>query len=263
MNDNKEKKKSSMSGLQKALIIIGVLLIGGSLVYSGYQWIIARNHAEQINELKTYVRTQEPETGEGEAQEETYVSPYKEIFDMNSNMVAWLKIPDAKVDYPVMQTREDEEYYMYRDFYGEPDKNGCLVLAAAADIDRPTKNLLIHGHNMRSGEMFGELDLYKDQEYEKQHDTITLYTQNDERTYQIMAVFYGKVLNQEEDGFRYYRFFGTDDEEEFKAFYDEVKSRSFYDTGVTADKDDELITLSTCTNRGKRDRLVIVGKRIS
>ena len=102
MNDNKEKQKSSMSGLQKALIIIGVLLIGGSLVYSGYQWVIAHNHAEQINELKTYVRTQEPETGEGEAQEETYVSPYKEIFDMNSNMVAWLKIPDAKVDYPVM-----------------------------------------------------------------------------------------------------------------------------------------------------------------
>ena len=111
--------------------------------------------------------------------------------------------------------------------------------------------------------MFGELDLYKDQEYEKHHDTMTLYTKQDERTYQIMAVFYGKVLNQEEDGFRYYRFFGTDDEEEFKAFYDEVKSRSFYDTGVTADKDDELITLSTCTNRGKRDRLVIVGKRIS
>ena len=92
---------------------------------------------------------------------------------------------------------------------------------------------------------------------------MTLYTKQDERTYQIMAVFYGKVLNQEEDGFRYYRFFGTDEEEEFKAFYDEVKSRSFYDTGVTADKDDELITLSTCTNRGKRDRLVIVGKRIS
>ena len=114
-----------------------MFLIVGSLIYSGYQWIIARNHAEQINELKTYVRTQEPETGEGEAQEETYVSPYKEIFDMNSNMVAWLKIPDAKVDYPVMQTREDEEYYMYRDFYGEPDKNGCLVLAAAADIGRP------------------------------------------------------------------------------------------------------------------------------
>ena len=263
MNDDKGKQKRSMSRLQKALVVIGVLLIGGSLVYSGYQWMIARKHAEQINELKTHVRTQDAETVEETAPEETYVSPYKAVFDMNSNMVAWLKIPDAKVDYPVMQTREDEEYYMYRDFYGEPDKNGCLVLAAASDVNRPTGNLLIHGHNMRSGEMFGELDLYKDQEYEKQHDTMMLYTEQDERTYQIVAVFYGKVLNQEEDGFRYYRFFGTDDEEEFRAFYDEVKSRSFYDTGVTADKEDELITLSTCTNRGKRDRLVIVGKRIS
>ena len=185
------------------------------------------------------------------------------IFEMNSDMVAWLKIPDAKVDYPVMQTKEDEEHYMYRDFYGEPDKNGCLVLAAAANVDPPSGNLLIHGHNMKSGEMFGELDLYKDQEYEKRHSIMVLYTENEERTYQIMAVFFGKVLNQEEDGFRYYRFFGTDDEEEFHAFYDEVKARSFYDTGVTADKDDELIMLSTCTNRGKRERLVIVGKRIS
>lgn len=259
MNDNMGKQKKSTSGLQKALIIIGVLLIGGSLVYSGYQWMIARNHAKQIDELKTYVRTTETET----AREEVYSSPYQDIFDMNSDMVAWLKIPGAKVDYPVMQTREDEEYYMYRDFYGEPDKNGCLVMAAAADVDLPSGNLLIHGHNMKSGEMFGELDLYKEQEYEKQHDTLTLYTKQDERNYQIIAVFFGKVLDQEEDGFRYYRFFGTDDEEEFRAFYDEIKERSFYDTGVTADKDDELITLSTCTNSGKRDRLVIVGKRIS
>ena len=263
MNDNTGKNKRSMSNLQKLLVIIGVLLIGGSLVYSGYQWMIARNHAEQIDELKTYVRTTETETEKGADHEEAYRSPYQDIFDMNSDMVAWLKIPDAKVDYPVMQTKEDEEYYMYRDFYGEPDKNGCLVLAAAADVDLPSGNLLIHGHNMKSGEMFGELDLYKDQEYERQHDTMTLYTKNEERTFQIVSVFYGKVLNQEEDGFRYYRFFGTDDEEEFRTFYDEIKGRSCYDTGVTADKDDELITLSTCTNRGKRDRLVIVGKRIS
>lgn len=254
-------QKRSENGLRKLLVVVGVFLTGSSLAYSGYQRMGARNHAEQINELKAYVRA--PEAVTEKVRGEKYSSPYADIFKMNPDMVAWLKIPDAKVDYPVMQTKEDEEYYMYRDFYGEPDKNGCLVLAAAANIDPPSGNLLIHGHNMKSGEMFGELDLYKDQEYEKRHNTMILYTENEERTYQIMAVFYGKVINPEDDGFRYYRFFGTEDDEKFRAFYDGIMERRLYDTGVTADKDDELITLSTCTNREKRERLAIVGKRIS
>lgn len=227
------------------------------MIYSLHQRTIAQNHAEQIAALKTYV----VEDNALPEQEDIYCSPYQDIFDMNPDMAGWLKIPDTRIDYPVMQTKEDEEYYLYRNFYKESDKNGCLVLAAAADIDEPSGNLLIYGHNMKSGEMFGDLDYYKDQTYAAEHADILLYTPDEERAYEIMAVFYAKVLYQEEEGFRYYQFFGADTEDAFLEFYDEVKTRSLYDTGVTAEFGDEFVTLSTCTNRGKRDRFVIVAKR--
>ena len=88
-------------------------------------------------------------------------NPYRDSFLANKDMAAWLQIPGTTVDYPVMWTPEDENYYLYRAFDGSENKNGSLILDTDSCLDPLTTNLIIHGHNMRSGAMFGNLLKYE------------------------------------------------------------------------------------------------------
>lgn len=247
--------------IERILYFIGSILLIIALVLGIVQYWQNHMHQETLNELRTQISDGERNTTETNPKKE-YISPYEAIFSENADCVAWLKIPDTKVDYPVMHTPREEEYYLYRDFYGEDDKNGCLILAASSDIEAPSTNLLIHGHNMKSGEMFGDLDYYKDISYMQEHEEIRLYTRKEECHYVVMAAFYGKIMKEKEEGFRYYRFFQANSQEEFEEYYRNVKKRSLYDSGVTAQYGDELITLSTCSNVGKEGRFVVVAKRV-
>lgn len=93
------------------------------------------------------------------------VNPYLDSFLANDDMAAWLQIPGTDIDYPVMWTPRDEEYYLRRGFDGARNQNGCLILDTDSCLDPLTTNLIIHGHNMRSGTMFGTLEDYEDEAY--------------------------------------------------------------------------------------------------
>ena len=90
-------------------------------------------------------------------------------------MAGWLVIPGTNIDYPVMWTPEDENYYLYKDFEGRKNSNGSLILDTDSCLDPLTTNLIIHGHNMKSGAMFGNLTDYEDPDYYKEHKNICLY----------------------------------------------------------------------------------------
>ncbi|MCH5275905.1 MAG: class B sortase [Lachnospiraceae bacterium] len=190
-------------------------------------------------------------------------NPYSEYFLQNADMVAWLQIDGMKIDYPVMWTPGDEEYYLSRDFEGHSDSNGCLLLDTDSSLDPLTTNLIIHGHHMRSGAMFGKLEDYKDPQFAKEHDTILLYTENGIRTYEVLAVFYSQVYYQSDEVFKYYAFFQADTQEEFDDFYDNIMELSLYDTGVTAEFGDHFLTLSTCAYHVDYGRFVVVAKEVS
>lgn len=246
---------------ENILYIIGAILLLIGVGSGIYQYLQNRTHTQMMDTLRVQVKDVDSSVADTDT-DQPYVSPYETIFSENADCVAWLTIPGTKVDYPVMHTPMEEEYYLHRNYYKEDDRNGCLILAAAANIETPSTNILIHGHNMRSGEMFGDLDEYKNENYAKEHQEIILYSKDTERHYEVMSAFYGKVLHEGEDGFRYYRFFQANSKEEFDEYYQNVKKLSLYDTGITAEFGDELITLSTCSNVGKAGRFVIVGKRI-
>ena len=53
---------------------------------------------------------------------------YQSLYEMNSDIIGWLTIPETVIDYPVMQTPEDEQFYLYLDFNKEENKNGCLIM---------------------------------------------------------------------------------------------------------------------------------------
>ena len=115
-------------------------------------------------------------------------NPYADSFLANKDMAAWLQIPGTNIDYPVMWTPEDETYYLYRAFDGSENKNGCLLLDDESCVDPLTTNLIIHGHNMKSGAMFGNLTDYENQDFYKEHKNIILYTEECQRNYEIIAV---------------------------------------------------------------------------
>lgn len=199
----------------------------------------------------------------------------KDLYDVNPDTAGWLKIGDTVIDYPVMQTPEDEEYYLNRDFNGDYSAYGCLIMDTDSQIGSGTKemeyadgsipctNLIIHGHNMKNGSMFGSLDNYKDQSYCNKHRIIKFSSLTEDREYEVMSVFLSQVfLKTQTDVFKYYQFFQANTEKEFDNFYDNVKNMSLYDTGVTAEFGDEFITLSVCAYHVENGRLVVVGKRI-
>ena len=123
-----------------------------------------------------------------------------------------------------------------------------------------TTNLIIHGHNMKSGEMFGNLTAYEKQSYYKDHKNIILYTEECQRNYEVISVFRSKVYYKTDEVFKYYKFFQADTEEEFNDFYENIKKLSIYDTGVTAEFGDHFITLSTCVYHVENGRFVVVAK---
>ena len=202
------------------------------------------------------------ETDTSAAENTPVENPYRDSFLANEDMAAWLQIPGTNIDYPVMWTPRDENYYLYRDFDKNENQNGSLILDTDSSLDPLTTNLIIHGHNMRSGAMFGNLTDYEDESYYEDHKQITLYTEEVQRNYEVIAVFRSQVYKKTDQVFKFYKFFQADTQEEFDDFYQNIKALSLYDTGVTAEFGDHFLTLSTCVYHVEQGRFVVVAKEV-
>ena len=187
---------------------------------------------------------------------------YEGLYANNTDLVGWLRIPDTVIDYPVMFVEDDNDYYLKHNFDGEEDQNGLLVLDKRCEPDAGGTNILIHGHNMQSGAMFGTLYLYRDYSYYENHSRIYFDSLYEERVYEIIAVFVSSVYNSNANEFAYYDYINIESEEDFNTYVSSAKDLSLYDTGKTAEYGDELITLSTCEYSRANGRMVIVGRRV-
>ena len=186
---------------------------------------------------------------------------YKTLYSKNKRLIGWLKIDDTNIDYPVMQT-ENNEYYLDHNFNQEYDKNGSLFLDCDCNVYPRSTNMIIYGHHMKSGSMFGNLQQYAKESYGKKHSVIEFDTIYEKATYQVMYVFRSQVYNEDDVVFKYYQFIEANSEEEFNFYMKEMASMSLYDTGVTANFGDSLLTLSTCDSSQTDGRFVVVAKRI-
>lgn len=275
----KEKSKKKVVVLTKKewilrrFLMVGLLLIGLTcLGYFAYYCIEAYQVDSEARRLRAIKNNQTVNdmyedqievVGEGD-QKKYYkvLDQYKSLYNQNKNLIGWIKIADTIIDYPVMQTT-DNEYYLSHNISLEEDKNGTLFMDASCDIKKPSTNYIIYGHNMRSGKMFGALDKYENESYYEKHKIIEFDTIYEQSTYEIMYVFRSKVYLQDEVVFKYYQFIDANSADEFQSYMNEMAELSFYDTGVTAEYGDYLLTLSTCDYEEKEGRFVIVAKKIS
>ena len=225
-------------------------------------------------QTKLYEDMQMATENSNEIVENKMLPEYKALYEQNDEFIGWLKIEDTVINYPVMQCLDDENFYLSHDFYKAENSNGCLVLDndSKAGVgtraneyvsgSKPSTNLIIHGHTMKSGQMFGDLNLYKNKEYGLSHKIICFDSLYEKREYELISVFYSQVYYEEDDVFKYYKFFQADSQEEFDDWYSNIKVMSLYDMGVTAEYGDEFITLSCCAYHVEDGRFVVVAKRI-
>lgn len=161
-----------------------------------------------------------------------------------------------------MQT-SDNEYYLTHNLNQEYDKNGSIFMDKDCDVLKPSTNFILYGHHMSSGRMFGKLGLYEKKSYYEEHPYIQFDTIYEKGTYEVMYVFRSRVFKEEEIVFKYYQFIDANSEQEFDSYMNEMAEMSLYDTGVTAQFGDQLLTLSTCDYQEKNGRFVVVAKKIA
>ena len=185
---------------------------------------------------------------------------YLDLFGKNGDMFGWVRIEGTALDYPVMYTPKRPEYYLSHDFDRKKSESGIPFMDASCY--EGCGNYLIHGHNMHHNGMFAPLLKYENHEFWQNHSTIYFDTMYETGVYEVMAMFRSKVYEADEDGLRYYAYTDLTDESRFNYFVEKVKIASIYETGVTAEFGDELLTLSTCSYHTDNGRFVVVAKKI-
>lgn len=248
-------------------VLVVVFLI--SAFYVSRYVLDARTQESRYDNLAAIVeeaKKGEPEeTAPTEGEDaETATSPgilpeYRELYEMNSDMVGWLQIPGTNVNYPVMQTPHSEDYYLYRNFDREYNVHGCLYAREECDVYTPSDNITIYGHHMIDGSMFADLDLYQKKSFWEEHTTLQFDTLTARHSYEIFAVF--KTTASVGEGFSYHSFVTADSEGDFDSFIATCKKLSFYDTGITPEYGDKIICLSTCEYTQENGRLVVAAVR--
>lgn len=211
---------------------------------------------EDLAKLKT--EREDMKTDKG-----TVIGKYVDLYEANSDIIGWITVDGTKIDYPVMQTQDDPEFYLRRNFQKEHATAGVPFIDASSDIFVPTSNFLIYGHNMKNGTMFHDMLKYKDKSFYQEHKTFrfdTIY-KGGQGTYEIIAAGYSKIYSEDSDAFKYYQYAGITSRSDFNEYLKGVKELSEYNTGVSAEYGDQLVTLSTCAYHEKNGRFFIVGKR--
>ena len=187
---------------------------------------------------------------------------YALLRQQNADLAGWLTIDGTEVDYPVMQSAENE-YYLHRGFDREEVFRGLPFMDNTCDLQNGSTGFFIYGHNMRDGTMFGGLKAYLDEDFYLEHRTIRFDTVYERGSYEILSVFLSEVYGPQDDGvFKYYQHTVLPDRESFEQYVASVAALSVHDTGVTAQWGDTLLTLSTCSRHTENGRLVVVAKKV-
>lgn len=249
---------------KKIIFFCGLTAVVCLSYFAVYNYFSLRtqNQASGLSELKNkggIGNVVVNKTGNGETPD--ILEDYQILYNKNKSLIGWIKIDDTVINYPVMQAK-DSEYYLTHNFEQEYDKNGSIFLDPECDVLKPSTNLIVYGHHMKSGKMFGSLSQYSNKSYYKEHPEIQFDSLYEKGTYRIMYVFRSRIFYEDEIVFKYYQFIDANSEAEFNSAMEAMAEMSLYDTGVQAQYGDKLLTLSTCDNSEEDGRFVVVAKRV-
>ena len=191
----------------------------------------------------------------------TILPEYAPLFLQNPDTVGWICIEGTRVNYPVLQAPEYVDFYLKKGFDKQYNAGGAIYVREVCDVNEPSDNVTIYGHNMRDGSMFAAITRYQYRDFWEEHKTFSFDTLTERHTYEVICAF--KTSGYADEGFPYHLFVDASTQSEFDNFIATCKRLDFFDTGVTAEFGDKLICLSTCEYTQTNGRFVVVAKRIS
>ncbi len=197
----------------------------------------------------------------------------KQPYAINSDLVGWLSIPGTEIDTAVVQG-DDNSYYLKKDFYGKTtyetsaDNYGNIYLDYRCVTNGISKNTVIHGHTTGKSDgvpkqSFRSLYDYRDMNHFIKNPIIKYKTLTGEYTYKICAVFYSNTQPKDDGGYFFNYIYPDMSDSNMVGYIEQVNQRKLYDTGVSLEPSDKIITLSTCIyDYGKSvdTRLVVVAR---
>lgn len=262
------------------LTILSFLIFLGCALFLIYYLILQPQHSKEVTNKyrKIYYSYNNPTSTTSAPEEEleikldnTYCNQknsdgmllkFEKLYQYNSDIKGWLTIPDTNIDYPVMQSASGSDFYLKRDFEGNKDKNGSLYIDGNCNVEKPSKNIVIHGHNMdTTGMMFHELLKYNDINFYMQHPVITFDSLYKEAKWKIIAYIKVSGNMNENTNFNYLKG-NFDSKEEFMDFVYQIEMRSLYYCPVDVNEKDRLLMLSTCSYEADNYRTVLVARKV-
>ena len=226
------------------LIALGVCLIVflASLIYIVNNKLQSVNNGKLSEELSGLY---DPDATTGlkvEGYPEDYIPGFEALYLRNPDIAGWVKIPDTKLDYAVMQAEDNDKYHR-TDIDLKPNDWGIPYVDFRVDQSKPSYNTVIYGHNMNDGTMFGYLQAYKKLSYYQQHPLISYNSVYRKDMYKIFAVV---VCKADDPDFDYHNFIDSDDDAAKNEYIEKIMERSIIKTTVDVKATDRLLTLSTC-----------------
>lgn len=179
----------------------------------------------------------------------------------NPDIIGWLSIPDV-LDEAVVQ--RDNSYYLKRDYLGYHNVTGALFLDEGCKLQKVPEHLLIHGHNMKTGAMFGALKKYKVKgaDFIKEHGILRFDTIYEEAQYAVFAVMEIDIRPTEYDFFNFMAYPTFSSDWEFEEFVKKAKKLSMYQINLDVRPSDRLLTLATCAGTDENKRLLVIGRML-
>lgn len=251
-----------LAGFILCAVMVGSKIFKGKAEQEGYDRLAEIVAPTVAGEAQDSAASAPGDTAENQAQptpRPLSAENLDKLVQMNSDFFGWISIPGTAVNYPVVYTPTDPDYYLRRDFYGKKAEAGVPFLGDGCKAKGNA--FIIHGHNMKNGTMFADIMKYRSADYCTQHPYIQFDTPTTKGTFEVIGAFQYDAQDRPDLDFRLYDYTGKLSNKHFNEYLAYVQEHSLYQTGVNTSYGDVLLTLSTCTNGAEFDRFIVVARK--
>lgn len=247
-------RKHCHSTANFVLRVLCLLVAGASLITLAWQFGVQLQSRRAVDAMQ---KLYDPSASAEEEVDVSEIQPrenFAGLLDANPDTVGWL-VAGESINFAIVQS--DNAYYLNHNFFGESSVEGTAFVDEGNTILPLDEHILIHGHNMKNGSVFGDLDYYRELDYLKQYPLITFNTLYEDMQFVPIAVL---DMSAEPGEARYFDLqqFNFETDDEFDNFVAELQSRSYFDIPVDVQRGDQLLSLITCSYYDENGRFVML-----
>lgn len=244
-------KKKRILNIAIYLILFLILICSGFKLYFWYK--DKKNNDETTEQLKSNVKLEKIK--KDNSNNEKYIVDFKKLKSENSDVVAYIKVNNTNIEYPIVKT-SNNNFYLNHSFDKSKNSRGWIFADYKNKFDNTDKNIVIYGHNMRDESMFGSLKNILNEEWynNAENKNITFLIEKENYIYKVFSIY--KIESED-----YYIKTNFKNDEDYEKFLNTIKNRSIKNFDINLNINDKIITLSTCANNNKY-RIVLHAKKL-